>query len=88
MIAMSKIVHKKYGNDIKVIYIGPDIASKDVALKFSGDSKVDVVLTFPELRQLFKEMQIDENTVEYSEFDAPIGYKGVIPIRNGLFNAI
>lgn len=88
MIAMSKIVHKKYGNDIKVIYIGPDIASKDVALKFSGDSKVDVVLTFPELRQLFKEMQIDENTVEYSEFDAPIGYKGSLyPIRNGLIQA-
>lgn len=88
MIAMSKVVHKKYGNDIKVIYIGPDIASKDVALKFSGDAKVDVVLTFPELRQLFKEMQIVENTVEYSEFDTPIGYKGSLyPIRNGLIQA-
>jgi iron only hydrogenase large subunit-like protein len=88
MIAMSKVVHKKYGNDIKVIYVGPDIASKDVALKFSDDAKVDVVLTFPELRQLFKEMQIDENTVEYSEWDTPIGYKGSLyPIRNGLIQA-
>ncbi|MBN2486196.1 MAG: 4Fe-4S binding protein [Bacteroidales bacterium] len=88
MIAMSKIVHKKYGDDIKVIYIGPDIASKDVALKFSGSSKVDVVLTFPELRQLFKEMHIEENNVEFSEFDPPLGYKGSLyPIRNGFIQA-
>ena len=88
MVAMSKIVHAKYGNDIKVIYIGPDIASKEVALKFTDDAKVDVVLTFPELRQLFKEMHIDENIVEFSEFDTPIGYKGSLyPIQNGLIQA-
>lgn len=88
MIAMAKIVRKKYGDDIKVIYIGPDIASKDVALRFGEDGKVDVVLTFPELRQLFESMQIDENTVEYSEFDTPAGYKGSLyPLRNGFIQA-
>ncbi len=88
MLVMSKVVHQKYGDDVKVLYIGPDIASKDVALKSAGDSKVDVVLTFPELRQLFKEKQIDENIVEYSEFDGPVGYKGSLyPIRNGLIQA-
>jgi iron only hydrogenase large subunit-like protein len=88
MLAMAKVVHHKYGNDIKVIYIGPDIASKDVALKSSGDSRIDVVLTFPELRQLFDDMNIDENIVEYSEFDSPVGYKGSLyPIRNGLIQA-
>ncbi len=84
MVATAKVVRKKYGNDIQVIYIGPDIASKDVALQSPPDGRVDVVLTFPELRQLFDEMKIAERTVEYSEFDGPIGYKGSLyPIRNG-----
>lgn len=88
MIAMAKVVRKKYGDPLKVIYIGPDIASKDVALKFSDDGRVDAVITFPELRKLFKDKKIDENLVEYSEFDTPIGYKGSLyPLRNGLIQA-
>lgn len=88
MVATAKAVHKKYGNNIKVIYIGPDIASKDVALSTKDDGRVDVVLTFPELRKLFKELQIEENVVEFSEFDEPRGYKGSLyPIRNGLLQA-
>ncbi len=88
MVAMAKVVRKKYGNDINVLYIGPDIASKDVALKTTGNSKVDVVITFPELRQLFRELNIEENTVEFSEFDDPIGYKGSLyPLANGFLQA-
>ncbi len=88
MVAMAKIVRSKYGEDIKVVYIGPDIASKNVALKFQDDGKVDVVLTFPELRELFEEMNIDESVVEFSEFDDPVGYKGSLyPLRNGFVQA-
>lgn len=88
MVAMAKVVRKKYGDDIKVVYIGPDIASKDVAEKSPKDGKVDAVITFPELRQLFKDMNISENTVEFSDFDYPIGYKGSLyPLRNGLIQA-
>ncbi len=88
MVAMSKVVREKYGKDIKVVYIGPDIASKDVALNAPDDGRVDAVVTFPELRQLFREMNINENTVEFSEFDPPFGYKGSLyPLRNGLFQA-
>jgi iron only hydrogenase large subunit-like protein len=88
MVAMAKVVRKIYGDNIKVIYIGPDIASKNVALKSPHDGKVDAVLTFPELRQLFKDLKINENTLEFSEFDTPIGYKGSLyPLRNGLIQA-
>lgn len=88
MVAMAKVVRKKYGEKVKVIYIGPDIASKDVALKSPMDAKVDAVITFPELRMLFSDMNIRENTVEFSEFDAPIGYKGSLyPLPNGLIQA-
>lgn len=87
-IAAAKVVRKKYGDNIKLIYIGPDIAYKDEVLKFDDDGRIDAVLTFGELRKLFKEFNIDENLVEYSEFDPPIGYKGSLyPIPNGLLQA-
>lgn len=88
MIAMTKVAHTIHDGKVKKIYIGPDIARKDEALRYEGDARLDCVLTFPELRQLFAEFKIDESTVEFSEFDPPRGYKGsLFPIRNGLIQA-
>ncbi|HRW63202.1 MAG TPA: [Fe-Fe] hydrogenase large subunit C-terminal domain-containing protein, partial [Bacteroidales bacterium] len=88
MIATAKIVKQLYGDDSKVVYIGPCIDSKDEALLFSDNGKIDAVLTFHELRTLFNEFNIHESTVEYSDFDGPIGYKGsLMPIANGLLQA-
>ncbi len=89
MVATAKIVRNTYGSDVKVVYIGPCIANKNEALKYSDDGKIDSVLTFVELRQLFKEQNINEGMLEYSEFDKPIGYKGsLFPISNGLLQAV
>ena len=88
MIACADLIHGMYGKDIKVIYIGPEIARKDEALRFNGNAKIDVVLTFLELRQLFAEFGLDESTVEFSDFDPPIGYKGSLyPLSNGIIQA-
>lgn len=88
MIATAKISRKLYGQDVKIIYIGPCIDSKDEALLYSNDGKIDSVLTFQELRELFNEFGIHEGNVEYSEFDPPIGNKGsLFPIANGLLQA-
>jgi ferredoxin len=84
MIAMSGVVHKLYGNEIKVIYIGPEIATKDEALLYENENKVDVVLTFAELRELFNFYKIEESNLEFSNIDAPLSYKGSLyPLRNG-----
>lgn len=89
MIAMSKVVHKKYGPDMKVVYIGPCTAAKMEAQRVDDDGKVDEVLTFVELRKLFKEYGITENTVEYSDFDPPHGGKGsLFPISRGMFQSV
>lgn len=89
MIAMSKVVHKKYGPDRKVVYIGPCTAAKIEAQRVVDDGKVDEVLTFVELRKLFKEYGITENTVEYSDFDPPHGGKGsLFPISRGMFQSV
>ncbi|OFX83216.1 MAG: histidine kinase [Bacteroidetes bacterium GWF2_33_16] len=88
MIATAKIVRKIYGNDTKVIYVGPCIENKNEAMDFSDDGRIDAVLTFIELRELFNEFNIHESTLEYSEFDTPIGYKGsLFPISNGLLQS-
>jgi len=88
MVATAKVVRKKYGDDIKVVYIGPCIDSKDEAKRFKKDGKIDGVLTFVELRNLFEEYKVHESKLEYSDFDPPIGYKGsLFPISNGLLQA-
>ncbi|MBN1952224.1 MAG: 4Fe-4S binding protein [Bacteroidales bacterium] len=88
MVAMAKVIREKHQNPLSIIYIGPNIASKDEILLYNDDGKIDCAITFPELRQLFKENSIDENTVDYSEFDSPRGFKGsLFPIRNGLIQA-
>jgi hypothetical protein len=88
MVAMTKVVRSLYGSQVKVIYVGPEIISKEEALRFSGDDLVDVVITFSELRQLFKEYNIEESNVEFSGIDTPLSYKGALfPLRNGLSQA-
>jgi iron only hydrogenase large subunit-like protein len=88
MIATAKVVHQEYGQDVKVVFIGPSIATKDEALRFDGDGKVDSVLTFTELRALFTEFNIRESQLEFSEFDSPLGYKGSLyPLSNGILQA-
>ena len=86
MIATAKVVRTKYGDDCHVVYIGPCIASKKEAKGFGN--LIDAVLTFQELRKLFEEYDIKESTVEYSDFETPIGYKGsLFPISNGILQA-
>ncbi len=88
MIATARVVRRVYGEDIKVVFIGPCIAAKNDIIKNKEWSQVDEVLTFIELRQLFEEFNIKENALEYSDFDAPLGYKGsLFPISNGILQA-
>ncbi len=89
MVATAKVIRQKYGPDVKVVFIGPCISTKDEALKFEGDAKIDAVLTFVELRQMFQEFNIRESQLEFSEFDAPLGHKGSLyPISNGFMQAV
>ncbi len=88
MAVTAKVVRKKYGNHIKVVYIGPCIANKDEALRAEPDAAIDAVLTFVELRKLFEEFSISESKLEYADFNLPHGNKGsLFPISNGLLQA-
>jgi PAS domain-containing protein len=88
MIASTRVVRKKFGADVKVVFIGPCIAAKEEARRYTDDGRVDAVLTFVELRQLFQEFNIRESQVEFSEFDPPLGNRGSLyPISNGILQA-
>lgn len=86
MIATAKAVRKKYGENIKIIAISPCIAQKKEIKRYPG--LVDELLSFEELRQMFDDKNITENSVEFSEFDPPHGRTGSLyPLSHGLLEA-
>jgi hypothetical protein len=88
MIAMAKIVRAEYGPSVRVLYVGPEIATKDEAIQFDQDVPIDAVITFEELRKLFAIYSIDESNLEFSPVDIPLSYKGSLyPLRNGFAQA-
>ncbi|MDF1547959.1 MAG: [Fe-Fe] hydrogenase large subunit C-terminal domain-containing protein [Bacteroidales bacterium] len=81
MLAMTRIVKEKYGDDCKAVLIGPCIAKKAESDEF------DQVLTFVELRELFEELHILPETCKPSEFDPPHSGKGAMfPVSRGLIH--
>jgi len=86
--ACALVARKIYGNDLKVVHITPCIAAKKETERNTGLTKINEVLTFKELRQLFDEFKISETFSEYSDFDEPLGYKGsMYPIPQGFLEA-
>lgn len=82
------IIRKKYGKDTSVVYISPVIASKKEREKGKGEYKTDAVITFLELRDLFIEFNIDQKQMEFSDFDPPLGNKGILfPMADGILQA-
>ncbi len=83
MIATVRVAKKLYGEDAKTVFIGPCVAKK------AESTEVDIVLTYKELRYLFKQQstQIDKN--KKSDFDGPIGNKSsFFPINRGKLHAV
>ena len=80
MVAMTRILRKKHGEDLKVVFIGPCFAKK------AESFETDEVVTFLELREMFTLMNIDPESVEPSDFDPPCAGKGAIfPVSRGMF---
>ena len=79
MVAMSRVMRKKYGNNVNVTFIGPCVAKK------SESDEVDEMITFAELRDMLEQNGITQKSVQPSEFDPPLGGKGAIfPVSRGL----
>ncbi|MCP4311610.1 MAG: 4Fe-4S dicluster domain-containing protein [Bacteroidetes bacterium] len=84
----AKVIRKIEEEESCLVYITPLIASKDEIRRFEGESRVDLAITFVELRELFLKADLHETDLEYSDFDAPLGYKGsFFPVANGILQA-
>jgi iron only hydrogenase large subunit-like protein/nitrogen-specific signal transduction histidine kinase len=80
MVAMSRVMKKKHGESLKVVFIGPCFAKK------AETSEVDEVLTFRELREMLDMLNIRPENTDPSDFDPPHSGKGAIfPISRGLY---
>jgi iron only hydrogenase large subunit-like protein/nitrogen-specific signal transduction histidine kinase len=83
MVATSRIVRKKYGQNTKIVFIGPCIAKK------AESDEIDEVLTFRELRELFSCYGINSQNKIPTDFDAPLAGKGCIfPVSRGLLQNV
>jgi len=83
MVATIRFLKKRYGDEAKFIFIGPCIAKKDES------NEVDAVITFTELRNMFRSKRIRQTNVDPSEFDPPLALRGAgFPISRGLVQAL
>ena len=79
MVAMSRVMHNKYGNDTKIVFIGPCVAKK------AETTEIDEAITFTELRELLSRLGISAANSSPSDFDPPHGGRGAIfPVTRGL----
>ncbi|MBN1339577.1 MAG: 4Fe-4S binding protein [Bacteroidales bacterium] len=83
MVATARILKKKYGDSVQLVFIGPCIAKK------AESDELNEVLTFTELRDMFKERGIDPIREEVSGFDPPHPGKGAIfPVSRGMLQTV
>lgn len=83
MVAMTRIIKAKYGNDIKTVFIGPCIAKK------AESEEIDEVLTYKELREIFFRNKISSENTSPTDFDEPKASKGAIfPVSRGLMHCV
>jgi iron only hydrogenase large subunit-like protein/nitrogen-specific signal transduction histidine kinase len=79
MVAMTRVMKEKHGEDLAVVFIGPCVAKK------AENTEVDAAITFIELREMFEASGISPDTAGLSEFDPPLGGRGAIfPVARGL----
>lgn len=85
MIAMGRYLKETLGENTKVVFIGPCVAKKSEYTDEEVNDAVDAVLTFTELNKIFHDNEIDINSFNEVEFDAPLANLGKsFPLTGGL----
>lgn len=83
MVAMGRVARKKFGDDLKLVFIGPCVAKKDES------EEIDAVITYRELREMIAEKGLKPADVHPTEFDPPLGGRGsIFPVSRGLLNTM
>ncbi len=87
MVALSRYLRQE-SEDSFIVFIGPCTAKKDEFLEPEVANEIDAVLSFNELKDLFRSRSIDLNECEDSRFDPPHANMGkAFPLSGGLLKA-
>ncbi len=88
MVAEARVLRKRHGNDLKVVFIGPCVAKKGEAVSAHLPDHIDGALTFVELGLLVRESGIDPVDIEPADFDPPHAGQGALfAISRGMLQA-
>jgi two-component system NtrC family sensor kinase len=90
MLAIARVLHVKYGPEVKVVFIGPCIAKKGEAQYEQFEGEVDAALTYVELRALLevRGIPLAGSPVTDDDFDPPHSSLGALfPITRGMLQA-
>jgi iron only hydrogenase large subunit-like protein/nitrogen-specific signal transduction histidine kinase len=88
MVATARALRRLYGDDLRIVFIGPCIAKKGEAHSAPIAGEVDAVLTFIELREMLRHHALKPESVTPSDFNPPHAGVGVLfPISRGILQA-
>jgi signal transduction histidine kinase/Fe-S-cluster-containing hydrogenase component 2 len=90
MLATARVLHKKHGPELRIVFIGPCIAKKGEARYEQFEGEVHAALTYVELRTLLAARGVDLSSHERlgDDFDPPHGSLGALfPITRGMLQA-
>ncbi len=88
MVAHGKLMRRRYGTDIYIVFIGPCMAKKAEAEEFQHSTTIDAVLTFEELEEWFNAESINLETLSPSDFSVMSTKRGgLYPTGSSLLNA-
>ena len=90
MLAIARVLHKQYGPELKIVFIGPCIAKKGEARYEQFEGEIHAALTYVELRALLaaRSVSLMGRDESRDDFDPPHGSLGALfPITRGMLQA-
>lgn len=89
MIAHGKLLKKEYGQDTKVVFVGPCIAKKKESQDPRHSDCIDAVLNFKEIQNWLKDQDIVIEECEDEPFDRiDPKVNRLYPVPNGIVNSV
>jgi signal transduction histidine kinase/Fe-S-cluster-containing hydrogenase component 2 len=88
MMATARVLHARYGPDLKIVFVGPCIAKKGEAMYEQFEGEVHAALTYVEVRALLAARGLSLAATADDDFDPPHGSLGALfPLTRGMLQA-
>lgn len=89
MLAHGKLIKKRLGSEVFLVFIGPCTGKKIEAISFQHKGTINAVLTFEELKNWLEDEDIEIETLEPMEFSVTSHLRGSsFPLEGGVINSI